>query len=1071
MREGKILKTKYLLFLAVLYPVFLFCFAVRAEKLPLKIYTSADGLANDVVNKIVADSHGFLWFCTAEGISRFDGYKFKNYTQEDGLPHRSIDDFLETRDGDFLIATPNGLTVFNPKGKAYRWDIIKNELVQNSSEPPMFKTYIPPNDPNLTLAKNVVSMTQDGNGNIYASTRYNLYRFIKTTDDWQFQKVEDSRFTIDKNDVSGTLFTDSRGDVWFAMSFFIYRISKNGEVEKISEPGGKFFFEDKDGNIWINSGGHDLGIRVFSIQNNKPVLKNLYTKKDGLFLNGFSNAIVQDTDDTIFVASGGKLFRFNPNAKENELKFLPLESDIIGLAVKKDQTIWFSIQAKGVARYSPDSFYTFDEKDGFPKYQIGNIFGNKNGEVFLSAESKKLVRINDKKIDEVEITDSKGRYWTGGYYDLQSRDGEFWLSTVNGLFRFPQIADFKDLSRTEPKKIYTTADGFYSNEIIGVFEDSRGDVWISALTAENSLLRWEKASDKIHRYTFDYGLPKGSGAISFGEDAAGNIWIGFFFGQIFRFKDGKFRDFTNEGLIQRNFVSRFLNDERGRLWFSTSSRGLFRVDNPNDETPVFTNFSMSNGLSSNQTNCLTKDKFGRLYATTGKGINRIEPDTERIKIFTQTDGLPTNLVVMCYADVTGNLWFSSGTSLMKYTPKEEKAAAPPPIFIDSIAINGKPQPVSELGEKEIKNLELNSDERQIQIGFFAISFEAGENLRYQYKLGEQDWSPPNQQRTVDFNLSPGTYNFAVRAVTADGVLSENSATVSFAIARPIWQRWWFISLSIVVLGLIAYSFYHYRIRNLERVNAALTEAKETEERLSKERQERLAELQKVRTRIATDLHDDIGSSLTQISVLSGVARREILEKKTISVEPLESISTVSNELVEAMSDIVWAINPRKDSLRELIFRMRRFASDVLTAGEIDFEFETPDSEEKIQLGANIRREVFAIFKECINNIVRHSDAKNVEIIFELHKSEIFVKIADDGRGFDTEKVLVESFSPDKGGNGLINIRRRAKDLGGICEIISNQNGTVMTLKTPFAAMPENNFVANQMVSDNSKKDG
>ncbi len=1044
MREGKILKTKYLLFLAFLCPAFLFCFAVRAEKLPLKNYSSADGLASDVVNKIVADSRGFLWFCTADGISRFDGYKFKNYTQEQGLPHRSIDDFLETKDGDYLMATSNGLAVFNPNGKAYRWNFIKNELEQNSSEPPLFKTYIPPNDPNLTGSKNIVSFAQDGNGNIYVSTRYNLYRFVKTSTDWQFQKVEFAQSSNEKTDISGILFTDSGGDLWFAMAYFIYRISKNGEIEKISEPGGNGFFEDRDRNIWINSGGHDLGIRVFSIQNNKPVQKNLYTKKDGLFMNSFSNAIAQDVEGKLFIVSGGKLFKFIPNAKENELKFRPLENEEITTAVSKEQSIWFSFQAKGVARYSSNSFYTFDEKDGFLKYSIGTIFGNKNGEVFLSFGKTQIVRIKDEKIENVEIIDSKGRYWIGGFYDLQSQDGEFWLSTINGLFRFPKTPDFKDLARIKPKKIYTTADGFYSNEAVAIFEDSRGDIWISATTPENSLLRWEKSTEKIHRYTFDYGLPKGSGAISFGEDAAGNIWIGFYFGQIIRYKDGKFRDFTVEGLIQRNFVTKFLSDDKGRLWFSTSSRGLFRVENPNDETPVFTNFSTANGLSSNQTNCLTKDKLGRIYVTTGKGINRIEPDTERIKIFTQNDGLPSNLIQMCYADVNGNLWFSSVSSLIKYTPTAEKPSAPPPILIDQISINGKPQPVSELGEKEIKNLQFNSDERQIQIGFFAISFEAGETLRYQYKLNNQDWSAPSDQRSVSFDLAAGSYEFAVRAINSDGAVSEKTAVASFKILPPIWQRWWFLLLTFLFVAGAVFALDRYRVAKTRQVEAAL-------EALRKSREERFAELQRVRTRIATDLHDDIGSSLTQIAVLTEVARGQasFLEAENLST-PLERIKNVSKELVAVMSDVVWAINPQKDFLQDLVQRMRRFASDVFTTRGIKFEFIVPEIEENLSLGANIRREVFAIFKESVNNAVKYSECTQARAEFRIEENNLTLKISDNGKGFDTKTVLSDDFKPEMGGNGLINIRRRAAELGGNCEISSEiGKGTIINLSVPL----------------------
>ncbi|HRH44646.1 MAG TPA: PAS domain S-box protein, partial [Pyrinomonadaceae bacterium] len=1010
-----------------------------------------------------------------------------------------------------------------------------------------------------------------------------LYRFVKIGDEWQFQRFTPPQFEADKVELFGTLFADSRGDVWLGVDYFIYRILKTGEVQKISEPGSSGFFEDKDGNIWVNPGGHKIGLRVFSIQNNQPVLKNQYTKKDGLFNDDFSVPIVQDAKGKMFVNSNGKLFEFIPGAKDNELKFRFLGKENLHSAINKDGTIWFTSDGIGAARYSPNSFYTFDKKDGLLDKFISWIFGNKNGEVFLSQGNQNLVRMMDEKIETVSFPNIKERYWTNSFWDLQSQDGEFWLSSTNGLFRYPKMSKFIDLNKTSPIKTYTTAQGLFGNIINALFEDSRGDIWISSPTSENSLIRWEKSTEKIYRYSFDHGLPKASGPISFGEDAAGNVWIGYFFGQIVRYKDGKFRDFTAEGLIQPNSIPQFLSDKQGRLWLATSSRGLFYLDDPNSETPVFTNFSTANGLSSNQINCLVKDNFGSIYAGTGRGINRIESDLQRIKIFTQNDGLPGNVISRCYADVNGNLWFSWVNSLIKFTPEAEKPASPPPIFIGRISVNGKSQAVSELGEKEIENLEFASDERQIQISFFAISFAAGETLRYQYKINDQEWSQPSDRRTIDFNLPPGTHNFAVRAITANGVLSENSATISLTIARPIWQRWWFIGGTILLVSLAFFGLDRYRVSKTHQVQKALdetrranvmiresetrfrtladtasdailtidadsniifvneaiekvfgysaeeligkpmtmlmpermrdghdeglnrylstnqrninwegvtlpglhkdgheiplevsfgeferdgkryftgiardiSERKRAEEALQKAREEKIKELQRVRTRIATDLHDDIGSSLTQIAVLSGVSRREVLEKKEVSIAPLEKISTVSNELVESMSDIVWAINPRKDSLRELIFRMRRFASDILTASDIEFEFDSPDSEVEVRLDANIRREVFVIFKECINNIVRHSGAKNVEIIFKVLDSEIFIKISDDGNGFETKTVLSDNFSPDKGGNGLINMRRRANDLGGVCKIKSSAKGTTIGLKIPFAATVEN----------------
>lgn len=1032
--------------LAVLSFVFLSTTSIVAEKLPLKFYTSADGLTSDVVSKIVADSRGFLWFCTTEGLSRFDGYTFKNYTQEDGLPHREIYDFLETKDGTYLIATPKGLAVFDPLGKSYRWNIIDDRLEQNSGEPPLFKTYLPNDLPDRLGAKNIYSIAQDGNGNIYATTKYGLYRFVKIADDWQFQRFTVPQFETDKVEYFGTLFADSRGDVWLGVDYFVYRILKTGEVQKISEPGSNGFFEDKDGNIWVNPGGHKYGIRVFSIQNDHPVLKTRYTKKDGLFTDDFSVPIAQERTGRIFVSSNGRLFEFVPDAKGNEVKFRFLEKENIHTAINMNGAIWLAFNGNGVGRYSPNSFYTFDKKDGLPDKALNWIFGNKNGEVFLTMGHQNLVRVSDEKIESISLRNIKERYWTNNFLDLQSQDGEFWLSSLNGLLRYPKLSNFLDINKTAPKKIYRETDGLFSNTVTGLFEDSRGDVWFSALTSENTLLRWERSTQKTYRYTFDYGLPKASGPISFGEDAAGNIWIGYYFGQIVRYKNGKFQDLTAQGLIQNNSISQFMSDKQGRFWLATSSRGLFYLDDPNAETPIFNNFSTANGLSSNQVNCVIKDNFGNIYAGTGRGINRIEPDLRRIKIFTQNDGLPGNVISKCYADVMGNLWFSWVNSLIKFTPEEEGPSPPPPIFIGGLSVNGKPHTISELGVKEIKALELASDERQIRIDYFAISFDAGETLRYQYKVNDQEWSEPNERRTVDLNLSPGTYDFAVRAISAKGSTSENSATMSMTIARPIWQRWWFIAFAILAVGSIILAFVRYRLKKIGEVQTAL-------EALNRSRAERLAELHRVRTRIATDLHDDIGSSLSQISLYSELARQREREQG-IAGEQLDVITNVANELVETMSDIVWAINPTKDHLPDLTQRMRRFAANILTAKEIDMEFYAPDPESAMPLGANIRREVFLIFKETVNNIAKHSDATEAKIRFSLQDDRLVIDFEDNGKGFEQSEKLGENGHTDwrkfRGGNGLLNMRKRAAELGGAYEVRSEiGKGTTVILSIPL----------------------
>jgi signal transduction histidine kinase/ligand-binding sensor domain-containing protein len=1050
MSGSKAVKTKFRYCLIVFCLIFGFQCAALAEQLPFKTYTSADGLANDTVNKIVRDSRGFLWFCTAEGLSRFDGYKFKNYTQEQGLPHRSINDFLETKNGDYLLATSGGLAVFNPHGKVYRWNIIEAKLEQNSDESPLFKTYLPADAPPTGAARIINVLGQDANGNIYAGTNYALYRFIETGADWRFERVEYAEWK-EKNFEFNDFLRDARGNFWIATNHAVYRILKSGEIEKISDQGATSFFQGQDGKVWVDGGGNAIGIRVYGFdERGKPVLRTVYTKQDGLLTDTFTNAVAQTPDGRVFINSDSTLMQFIPNADAKEAKFQTLDISSLRTAANyQNQSIWLGFWGKGVRKFTTENFVSFSRAEGVPE-RISSLFTDSKGEICFTYLHQLFGLVNG-KTESVAPRGMRTRSWGGTFLDFQSKDGDWWVAASNGLLRYKNAGDFKDLARAAPAKIYTTADGLQTNEIFTMFEDSRGDIWISTIGAKNFLHRLEKESGKIVAYTTADGLPADSMAISYGEDVRGNVWLSFYGGELARFKDGTFRVFTNENLIPRGGIAKMLSDSKGRLWLAASSRGLFRVDAPDAETPVFTNISTADGLPSNQTFFAVEDNFGRIFIGTGRGIARLEPETGKFKIYTTSDGLPTNISVYGLKDKSGNLWFASFDSITKFTPQADKPTAPPPIFIDGISVNGTARNISDLGETEIKNLEFSPEERRIQISFFAISFESGETLRYQYKLGDAGWSAPSTERSVSFDLAAGSYDFAVRAVNSDGAFSDKSATFSFKILSPIWQRWWFLTLAFLIVAGAIFALDRYRVAKTRQIESALEE-------LRKSKEERLAELQRVRTRIATDLHDDIGSSLTQIAVLSEVARGQANSMHAENLmPPLERIKNVSKELVAVMSDVVWAINPQKDFLHDLVQRMRRFASDVFTGRGIKFEFVAPELEDNPGLGANVRREVFAIFKESVNNSVKYSECTTARAELSIEKNRLILQISDNGKGFDTKKVLGGDFKPEIGGNGLINMKRRAAELGGTCEISSViGRGTNVKLMVPLQ-IPQNGF--------------
>ena len=253
-----------------------------------------------------------------------------------------------------------------------------------------------------------------------------------------------------------------------------------------------------------------------------------------------------------------------------------------------------------------------------------------------------------------------------------------------------------------------------------------------------------------------------------------------------------------------------------------------------------------------------------------------------------------------------------------------------------------------------------------------------------------------------------------------------------------------LALCTLLLGGLLFSFYRYRVARLRETNAALLDAKLAEENLRKANEQRLVELERVRKRIATDLHDDIGSSLTRISLLSEVAQRSGPGTKTSGVGSLATIAGLSRELVDSMSDIVWAIKPERDHLGDLTQRMRHFASDVFTARGIEFRFKFPDFERDIRVGANLRRELFLIFKEAVNNAVRHSECTEAEIEFQVVGSTVGLRVRDNGRGFDVQ---------DKSnGHGLASMRARTESLSGKLTIESRPGeGTTLTFAFPLSA--------------------
>jgi signal transduction histidine kinase len=358
--------------------------------------------------------------------------------------------------------------------------------------------------------------------------------------------------------------------------------------------------------------------------------------------------------------------------------------------------------------------------------------------------------------------------------------------------------------------------------------------------------------------------------------------------------------------------------------------------------------------------------------------------------------------------------------LSRLIPEADRPKPPPSIWIDSVQIGGKPHPLVHLAENAIAPVVVPYDRKNVQIDFTAISFASGDALTYQYKLegADTDWSVPVEQRRVNYaTLASGSYRFWVRAVNADGQTSPTPAVVHLSVLAPFWRRWWFMALCAVVIFLQLLILHRSRMA-------------------------RAVALERIRSRIATDLHDDIGSSLSQVALLAEVVQRQIARGECDVGEQLSKVVTISGDLIDSMTDIVWAINPRHDRLDDLLHRMRRFANDLCLARNLELDFRVRGRDGEIRLGPEVRRQVYLIFKESVSNIARHSHPTKALIEIGIQDKRVVLRVTDNGTGFAQRDSRM--------GNGLRTMRERAASAGGALSIDSQvDKGVSICLELPL----------------------
>jgi signal transduction histidine kinase len=442
---------------------------------------------------------------------------------------------------------------------------------------------------------------------------------------------------------------------------------------------------------------------------------------------------------------------------------------------------------------------------------------------------------------------------------------------------------------------------------------------------------------------------------------------------------GKFKRYLVKNGLPNNVVYGILTDDDGNLWMSTNN-GLSSF---NPAKNKFRNFDVNDGLQSNEFNheAFAKDRDGRMYFGGVNGLNYFYPKD------ISTNPIAPNVVI---TDIKINNKTITGFS--------EYASLPKALYLTD-------------------SIRLPHDQNMIGFEFAALDFSAPMKNQYQYKLEgfNDNWINSYNTHTATYtNLDPGTYVFRVKGSNKDGIWNEDGASLTITILPPWYETWWFRTLMVLTFLFAVYAIYRYRLQQALKLVA-------------------------VRNRIATDLHDEIGSNLSNISIFSNVAQQIDDNKKNVSL--LKKISEYSQASQESMSDIVWMINPDNDRFENIMTQMRRYAAEIFEALNCNFVISFDEKLNGIKLNMDERKNLYLIYKEAINNLAKYSGCSEVSIELKLYRGMINMVLKDNGKGFDLDAVGK--------GNGLTNMRKRADMLKGRLTInTSPGKGTEIELNFP-----------------------
>ena len=993
-------------------------FPPPSTEFAIEVWRTDEGLPQNTATAVIQTRRGYIWVGTYNGIAQFDGIRFKVFDSSNTkeLANSRITSLYEDSIG--------GVWIGHDGGEVTRWLDGDFRLLSHIAE----WSHAPIKD-----------FVEDEHGDIWVLNQSGAAR-----------RLNDGRITKPAGLMAANPFVnpsaakDGQGRAYVVRNGVVARFTSKGfATVDFGDPAANPYYDGiaaaRDGSLWVIGEGRvrkwsgtnwisDLGIfpwagiTVTTLRETKSGRLVLGTLHNGLFIfdpatgkwfnlnratglpQDWVCSLAEDRENNLWVGTHGGLAllrdrKVTMQSPPDEWQGRP----VLSTMRSRNGAIWATTEGAGIYRLSGDEWTHFDLLNSF----VWSVFEDSEGHIWAGTWGGGLFRLeNGKFVAQTNLFAASDQVLAL----KESPTGTMWVGTGSGLSRV----------RSNVVENFASLGGATAGDVRAIEIGNNGEIWIG--TQGSGLGRFK--NNAFETFTTTNGLA-GNYIISLCYETNGTLWIGTLDMGLCRYKDGEFRTINTTHGLPGNIIYRVEDDLLGNLWFN-SAKGLFRISK-----------SQLNECANGARTKLDVLTYGKAEGmTTLAGTGGFTPSGFRTP--------------------DGRLCFSTARGIAIVSPK---SALPnlisPPVWIEDVLVDGEVIPFRDEtptrttrgndGLKWRNRVTLQPGRRQLDVQFTGLSYTSPERVQFKYRLQgtDSEWTEAGTRRRVTYSfLPPGEYSFHVTACNSDGLWNETGDTLSIVILPYFWQTIWF-KILMVILGVVLLALIFY-FESRRRLRTKL-------ERIAREH-----ELERERARIAQDIHDDLGASLTRIGMLSQSVAGD-LDDPPRAAANLNLIYDTARDLTRAMDEIVWAVNPRHDTLESLTNYIARFAHDFLSAAHIRCRLDAPTSVPEIVVRSEIRHNLFLAFKETLNNAVKHSGASEVQVTLALVPGGFKISAADNGAGFDPKKTgAVPASDRLVSGYGVSGIRKRLEQVGGRVEIQSSTGkGTYVELFVPLVGLEQN----------------